>query len=233
MGMDGTIGGQWPLGAGVEPDAREAVGSRDTALPRDLTGMWRPVIWMVTGIVAVATLVAIGMVAAGHPAGGTVAGTGWIASPPGAYALDPALTGRADFTIEASLEGESDVPQGSVAFELGGGGFVFESTSVAWMSLTDERVKMTGAGTVGGGGDYGFLLFARNAGTTAGMRLKVWDRTTGAVVYDNQPVVPRGHENSRIAPLGGGTIEIRETAEAASPNPGRGGSSIRPVVRWR
>ena len=42
-----------------------------------------------------------------------------------------------------------------------------------------------------GAGDYGFMLTANDGQVTGGggvdrFRLKVWDKATGAVVYDNQ-----------------------------------------------
>ena len=46
-------------------------------------------------------------------------------------------------------------------------------------------------GTINGSGDYGFMLTAidedkRSPGEPDRFRIRIWDKTTGAVVYDNQ-----------------------------------------------
>jgi hypothetical protein len=65
------------------------------------------------------------------------------------------------------------------------------------MVLSGARVQYKGVGTINGGGDYGFLLTATDgrlvaAGEPDRLRIQVWDRATGATVYDNQPGAAEG-----------------------------------------
>lgn len=238
MGMDGTMR-RWPIGAGERIGAREEIGDREdggageAAVPSDMTGFRRAVVLAAAGIVALATVVAIGTVAAGAPHRGTVDARGWVSSYAGSYAPDPELAGRAEFTVGATREVGGRISKGAVTFDLGGGAFAFASTSVDWMALSGDTVRMTGIGTVGGTGDYGFLLAARGSDTAPGLLLRVWDKATGVTVYDNQPVVPRASRNTRLAPIGGGSIEIQEFAAPPAANSSANGRATRPVVRWR
>ena len=182
-----------------------------------------------------ATVVAAGSLAASDLPGGAVRGEGWIASPPGAYLLDPGLAGRAEFMLDATYEGEANLAQGRVAFDLGAGALAFESTSVDWMLLSAKTVKMTGTGTVGGRGEYGFSLTAEDRADGEALRLKVWDETAGTVVYDNLPVVSRGYRYARSATLGGGSIDFQghDAPSDATAGVQSGAKEAKSVLRWR
>lgn len=190
---------------------------------------------MIIGVVALATLVAAGSFAASDLPGGAVRGEGWIASPPGAYLLDPELAARAEFIVDVASGGEANVAQGRVAFDLGAGALVFESTSVDWMLLSAETVKISGTGTAGGRGEYRFFLTAEDSTGGEALRLKVWDETAGTVVYDNLPVIPRGYRYARSANLGGGSIVFQgsDVPSDAAVGGQSGAKEANPVLRWR
>lgn len=232
MGLDGTLR-QWRVGAGEDTGAWQETGFRKAPPSRDLTHFWRTASLAAAGIIALVTVVAIGAIAAGDPRAGTVMGEGWTTSRAGSYTVVPELAGRADFSIEAARDADGRITAGGVTFDVDGGAFTFASTSVDSMSLSPNTVKMTGLGTVGGGGDYGFVLVARAGDSAAGLRLQVWERATGTVVYDNQPVVPRGHRNGRLAAIAGGSIDVQESAAPAASSSPTAGRATRPVVRWR
>jgi len=57
--------------------------------------------------------------------------------------------------------------------------------------VAGAKAQFKGTGTINGGGDYGFLLTAidgqlQGGGGTDRFRIKIWDRASGLVVYDNQ-----------------------------------------------
>ena len=57
--------------------------------------------------------------------------------------------------------------------------------------ISGTRAQFKGSGTVNGAGDLGFLLTAVDgqppgAGGTDRFRIKIWDRATGQVMYDDQ-----------------------------------------------
>lgn len=125
------------------------------------------------------------------PSAGFVTGGGWIQSPEGAYAPDPSLTGKANFGFVSKYKKGATVPDGSTQFQFHAAGFNFHSTSYDWLVVSGPKAQYKGSGTVNGSGDFGFLLTANDGAINGGggedrFRIKVWDKSTGDVVYDNQ-----------------------------------------------
>ena len=56
--------------------------------------------------------------------------------------------------------------------------------------VAGARAKYKGSGTINNGGNYRFLLSALdgklNGGGPDAFRIKIWDATTGGVIYDNE-----------------------------------------------
>jgi hypothetical protein len=125
------------------------------------------------------------------PNGGFVTGGGWIDSPAGAYPADSSLTGKANFGFVSKYKKGATVPDGQTQFQFHAAGFNFHSTIYEWLVVSGPKAQYKGSGTVNGAGDYGFMLTANDGQVTGGggidrFRLKVWDKATGVVVYDNQ-----------------------------------------------
>jgi hypothetical protein len=124
------------------------------------------------------------------PNAGFVTGGGWIHSPAGAYQPDPTLTGRANFGFNARYQKGAHVPSGQTEFQFRAGGFTFHSTQYDWLVVAGAKAQYKGSGTVNGAGDYAFLLTAKDGQMRGGdgtdrFRIKVWDKATDVVVYDN------------------------------------------------
>ncbi|MDP9349978.1 MAG: Ig-like domain-containing protein, partial [Chloroflexota bacterium] len=125
------------------------------------------------------------------PEGGFVTGGGWIESPEGAYRADPTLTGRASFGFVSKYKTGATVPTGSTEFQFHAAKMNFHSSEYEWLVVSGARAQYKGVGKINNQGSYGFLLTAidgqiSGGGGTDKFRIKIWDRTTGAVVYDNQ-----------------------------------------------
>ncbi len=125
------------------------------------------------------------------PEAGFVTGGGWINSPAGAYAADPSLTGKANFGFVSRYKKGATTPSGQTQFQFHAGGLNFHSSSYEWLVISGPKAQYKGTGTVNGSGDYGFLLTANDGQVNGGggidrFRIKIWDKATGSVVYDNQ-----------------------------------------------
>jgi PKD repeat protein len=160
-----------------------------------------------------ATKTAASYVVVYDPSAGFVTGGGWITSPAGAYAADPTLTGKATFGFEAKYQKGTSVPSGNTQFLFATAGFEFKSTSYDWLVVAGAKAQYKGSGTINGSGDYGFILTAWDGQRTGGggtdkLRLKVWNKVTGLVVYDNQMGATDGTDPSTA--LGGGSIQIHD-----------------------
>ena len=143
-------------------------------------------------------------------AAGFVTGGGWINSPPGAYAGDPALSGRATFGFVSKYLRGATTPSGNTEFQFRSGNLYFHSSSYDWLVVGGARAQFKGSGMINGEGDYRFLLTAvdgqRAGGGADRFRIKIWDRATGGVVYDNQPGA--AEDSDATTELGGGSITI-------------------------
>jgi len=143
------------------------------------------------------------------PAAGYVTGSGWIDSPAGAYTPDPSLTGKAIFGFVSRFQKGATTPNGSAQFDLRIAGFSFRSTSYDGLSLSGSKAQCRGSGTVNGTGDFAFLLTAGDGdskGKPDTFRIKITDRATGTVIYDNN--MGRGEGAPATTELGAGSIVI-------------------------
>ena len=141
------------------------------------------------------------------PAAGFVTGGGWITSPVGAYAADPALTGRASFGFVAKYHKGATTPSGNTEFEFKAGRLNFKATSYEWLVVAGSKAKYKGEGTINGAGQYGFMLTAIDGGDGAdAFRIKIWDLAGGAVVYDNK--MSAVDDSDDATAIGGGNITI-------------------------
>jgi PKD repeat protein len=146
------------------------------------------------------------------PAAGFITGSGSIASPPGAYTADFSLTGKAIFSFASRYQKGATRPTGQTQFRLASARLSFQSTSYEWLVVSGARAQYQGSGTVGGKGGYEFIVTAIDGQITGGggvdkLRIKIWNKSTGAVVYDNQPGAPdTANPTTAIA---GGSISIQ------------------------
>ncbi|UCH57376.1 MAG: right-handed parallel beta-helix repeat-containing protein, partial [Candidatus Bathyarchaeota archaeon] len=123
---------------------------------------------------------------------GFVTGGGWIDSPEGAYTSDPTLTGKARFIFVAKYMKGASEPDGQTEFVFHVADLNFHSTDYQWLVISGSRAQFKGHGTINGEGEYGFMLtvvdgqLKDNGGGSDMFRIKIWDRSTDVVVYDNQ-----------------------------------------------
>jgi hypothetical protein len=154
------------------------------------------------------TKLASGQVVIYEPAGGWVTGGGWIVSPLGANTIAPTTTGKLTFGFVARYQPGSTIPTGNAEFKLNVGKLDFRSTSLEWLVVGDTKAQLQGRGTVNGGGDYAFLVIAFDGGSGDAVRIRIWQRVSGAVVYDSRPGEPFDAET--LTALGGGSVQLHQ-----------------------
>jgi len=145
------------------------------------------------------------------PEAGFVTGGGWIDSPAGAYASDPFLAGKASFGFVSRYRKGANVPTGQTEFQFKAGSLNFHSSTYEWLVVAGSKAKYKGSGAINGAGDYGFMLTAIDGTAENGgdrFRIRIWDRASGAVVYDNQAGAP--DDADAATALGGGSIVIHK-----------------------
>ncbi len=149
------------------------------------------------------------------PGAGFVTGGGWINSPAGAYAADPAMTGRANFGFVSKYQKGANTPLGETEFQFKAGNLNFHSTVYEWLVVAGAKAQYKGSGTINGAGDYGFLLTATDGQMTGGggvdkFRIKIVDKAAGTVVYDNVNAGSDDIDTANPQAIGGGSIVIHK-----------------------
>jgi PKD repeat protein len=140
---------------------------------------------------------------------GYVTGGGWIDSPAGAYALDPTASGRAQFGFISRYKKGANVPTGNTEFQFRAGNLNFSASNYDWLVVGGHKAKYKGTGTINGEGSYGFMLSVVDGQSTGGpdrFRIKIWDKVTGSVIYDNQGGEPEDADATTT--VAGGNIVI-------------------------
>ena len=126
------------------------------------------------------------------PAAGGMAGTGTVNSPAGSYTANPRLAGS--FTISQiyakyGADGTLNSRQNAFRFAYSLGGFTFTSSKMYWMSVAGNRIWLKGEGNTNAGVPCYYLVSVVDSKTrsvTDKVRVKIWRKADGAVVYDNQ-----------------------------------------------
>jgi len=146
-----------------------------------------------------------------NPEGGFVTGGGWIKSPAGAYVADASLVGKANFGFVSKYQKGATIPTGVTEFKVAS--LNFHSEAYEWLVIAGAKAKYKGTGTINGAGTYGFMLSAIDAALTPStpvdlFRIKIWDKATDTLVYDNQLGAPDDADPSTA--IGGGSIVIHK-----------------------
>ncbi|MDP9350331.1 MAG: PKD domain-containing protein, partial [Chloroflexota bacterium] len=147
------------------------------------------------------------------PDAGFVTGCGWINSPAGAYSADPTRSGEASFGFVSRYQKGATTPSGRTQFRFRAGNLDFDSTSYEWLVISGAKAQYKGEGTINGTGDYGFLLTANDGEVSGGgdvdrFRIKIWEKATDEVVYDNQ--MGEAEDASASTAIDGGNIVIHK-----------------------
>jgi len=138
-----------------------------------------------------------------------VTGGGWINSPAGAYSPNLLLAGKASFGFVSKYQKGANIPTGETEFQFQVGNFNFHSTSYDWLVVSSTtQAQFKGTGTINGAGNYGFLITAVD-GSPDSFRIKIWDKASSVVIYDNKMGTPDTDLSATTA-LGGGSIVIHK-----------------------
>jgi hypothetical protein len=125
------------------------------------------------------------------PAGGYTYGGGWFASPLGALKSNAAATGKANFGYAVNYFKGAANPKGETQFELKVGDLEFNALNFEYLSIAGAKAQIKGTGKITGGqSGINFIMTVIDGafdGTgTDKIRIKIYNRNTGQVYYDNE-----------------------------------------------
>jgi len=126
------------------------------------------------------------------PSAGYTVGGGWFASPAGAVPAAPGVTGKVSFGFTSKYFKNASNPRGELQFEFKQAGLEFNALSYDYLVIAGAKAQFKGSGKLNGGGLYDFVLTVidgqvAGGGGTDRVRMKIWNRSTRAVIYDSQP----------------------------------------------
>jgi hypothetical protein len=112
-------------------------------------------------------------------------------SPAGTYVLNPDLAGKEAFGFVSKYQKGAKTPSGTTEFQFKVANLNFHSDSYEWLVVSGARAQYKGTGTINGMGAYGFMLAAIDGSVQGGggidkFRIKIWDKASSAIIYDNQ-----------------------------------------------
>jgi uncharacterized repeat protein (TIGR01451 family) len=148
------------------------------------------------------------------PASGYTIGGGFIYSPLGALLSDPTLTGKMTFGYNSKFFKGATNPKGESQLDFLLGSFEFNALNYEYLVIDKARAQFKGFGKVNGVSGYDFIVTVIDGSLVAGggadkFRVKIWEKTTGRIVYDNQPGASDAADP--IMPIGpGGDISIKK-----------------------
>lgn len=116
---------------------------------------------------------------------GYVVGSGSFTSAPGSYTLDPTWSGLTTFNSFVTYQSDGTLV-GATEFQFGSN--LFRSTSCEAVMKNGTRAQIQGSGTINGTGSYRFRLTVIDGGATGTdrIRMRIWNKETGVLIYDNQ-----------------------------------------------
>ncbi|HEY0109979.1 MAG TPA: T9SS type A sorting domain-containing protein, partial [Fibrella sp.] len=228
VALSATIGGnglagatwKWQWGDGTTSEGPLTSASLTVTHKYTLQGVYTPTL-ILTDACNQSVAVAYQYVVIYNPDGGFVTGGGWINSPKGAYKENLELTGKATFGFVAKYTKGSTVPKGNTEFQFKAGNLHFNSTAYDDMRLVvaGARANLKGVGTLNGTGNYGFLVSAIDGQINGGggvdkFRIKIWNKATDQIVYDNN-LNNSGDDGDPEMALGGGSVVIHSESKNA------------------
>ncbi len=187
----------WTWGDGTtSPGAVGAGGTVSGSHAYEEAGVYTVKLTVTDAAGSTATMSAIEYTVIYDPAGGFVTGGGWFNSPAGAYREFPTTSGKAVFGFVSRYKKGATVPTGNTEFVLlvtpcnmWQESFLFSSTSYEWLVVTGNKAQYKGEGKINCRGSYRFILTATD-GSPDKLRMKIWDKVTNELVYDNKLNAP-------------------------------------------
>ena len=117
------------------------------------------------------------------------------------------MTGKATFGFVSKYQKGASMPNGNTEFQFHVTNMNFKSISYDWLVIAGTKAQYKGTGTINGTGEYKFILTAID-GTLDKFRIKIWDKVTGNIIYDNMLGVEETADPTTI--IQGGSIVIHK-----------------------
>ena len=124
------------------------------------------------------------------PNGGHTYGGGWFSSTAGSLKTNLTATGKASFGFAANYFKKSTLPKGETEFVFKVGDFEFNAINFEYLSIAGVKAQIKGSGKIKGlQSGINFIMTVLDGatnGTPDKIRMKIFNKNSGQVYYDNQ-----------------------------------------------
>lgn len=126
------------------------------------------------------------------PNGGYTFGGGWFNSPAGALKSNPNATGKVSYGFTVNYYKGAAFPKGETQMAFRVGDFEYNALNFDYLVISAAKAQFKGTGKIiGGQSGINFIMTVVDGqldGTGKDkVRLKIYNRNTGKIYYDNQP----------------------------------------------
>jgi hypothetical protein len=126
------------------------------------------------------------------PNGGYTYGGGYFTSPEGALKSSPTATGDVSFGFTMNYYKNATLPKGETQFEFKLGDFEYNAVNFDYLVISGAKAQFKGTGKlIGGQSGINFIMTVidgqLDGSGTDKVRMKIYNKNTGEVYYDNQP----------------------------------------------
>jgi hypothetical protein len=158
------------------------------------------------------------------PNGGYTYGGGSFASPAGSIPANPQATGLVSYGFQNNYFKGATNPKGETQLEFKVGEFEFNALNYEYLAVDKHKAQFRGSGRITGGqSGIAFIMTVIDGAVTGGggvdkIRMKVFNKNTGEVYYDNQPGAGDADDPTTVV-TSGSTVVIGGTATTGGGGP--------------
>jgi len=126
------------------------------------------------------------------PNGGYTYGGGWFNSPAGALTADKTIRGKVSYGFSVNYYKGATLPKGETQFEFKVGNLQYDALNFDYLSISGYKAVFAGSGKiVGGQSGVSFIMSVIDGALDETginkIRIKIFNKNTGLIYYDNQP----------------------------------------------
>ncbi|MGE5106607.1 MAG: HYR domain-containing protein, partial [Sphingobacteriales bacterium] len=126
------------------------------------------------------------------PNGGYAYGGGYFMSPSGSLKSNSNATGKVSYGFNSNYFKGATNPKGETQMQFQVGNLEFNALNFDYLSINGAKAQFKGSGKITGDqSGYNFIMTVIDGGIdgtgTDKIRLKIYNKNTGVIIYDNQP----------------------------------------------
>jgi hypothetical protein len=150
------------------------------------------------------------------PNGGYTYGSGCFVSPPGSIPTNPTATGSASYGFQSNYYKGATNPKGETQFDFRAGDLEFNALNFDYLVVNSPMAQFKGTGKIiGDQSGYNFIMTvidgdAQNGGGVDKIRMKIYNKNTGQIMYDNMPGATSDADVPTTVVCEGSTIRITD-----------------------